>query len=62
VADRICEILKEQGKDQKTLARSLGKIEIVLSEPLIEVTQTIPSQATAKDFSKLSSKSTIYPA
>jgi|GEM_PF-94177 len=61
VADRICEILKEQGKDQKTLALSLGKseaeiskwmrgthnftlktlakIEVVLGEPLIEVSK-----------------------
>jgi len=86
VADRICEILKEQGKDQKTLARSLGKseaeiskwmrgthnftlktlakIEIVLGESLIEVSkkqnQTITSQATARHFPKLSSKSTVY--
>ena len=61
MADRICEILKEQGKDQKTLALSLGKseaeiskwmrgthnftlktlakIEVVLGEPLIEVSK-----------------------
>jgi transcriptional regulator with XRE-family HTH domain len=32
VADRICEILKEQGKDQKTLARSLGKSEAEISK------------------------------
>ena len=88
VADRICEILKEQGKDQKTLALSLGKseaeiskwmrgthnftlktlakIEVVLGEPLIEVSKnrnkTITPQSATRHFSKLSSKSTVYPA